>query len=77
MWTAQPFEDGATYARLKQLGFDKLVILSQSPFQNAIEIVNPGQTGIPRVMAKSYLTPLVEKWNTVYATDDIIIKDIP
>jgi hypothetical protein len=77
MWTAQPFEDGATYARLKQLGFDKLVILSQSPFQNAIEIVNPGQTGIPRVMAKSYLTPLVEKWNTVYATDDIVIKDIP
>ncbi len=28
-------------------------------------------------MAKSYLTPQVEKWPTVYATDDIIIKDIP
>ncbi len=77
LWTAQPFKNADSYARLKQLGFDKLVILSESPFQNAIEIVNPGQTGIPRVMAKSYLTPQVEKWPTVYATDDIIIKDIP
>lgn len=77
LWTAQPFENADSYARLKQLGFDKLVILSESPFQNAIEIVNPGETGIPRVMAKSYLTPQVEKWPTVYATDDIIIKDIP
>ena len=77
MWTAKAFENEATYSRLKELGFDKLVILSQSPFQNAIEIVNPGQTGIPRVMAKSFLTPLVEKWPTVYATDDIIIKTIP
>jgi hypothetical protein len=77
LWTAQPFENADSYARLKQLGFDKLVILSESPFLNAIEIVNPGETGIPRVMAKSYLTPQVEKWPTVYATDDIIIKDIP
>jgi len=54
-----------------------LVIVSESPYQNAIQIVNPGETGIPRVMAKSYLTSLIEKWPTVYATDDIIIKDIP
>jgi hypothetical protein len=77
MWGADVFEDAGKYAQLKKLGFDKLVIVSQSPYQNAIQIVNPGETDIPRVMAKSYLTPLIEKWPTVYATDDIIIKDIP
>ena len=77
MWNPQPFEDAGHYARLKELGFNKLVILSESPYQNAIRIINPGQTGIPRVMAKSYVTPLVGKWPTDYETEDIIIKEIP
>jgi hypothetical protein len=77
LWNAKVFEDPTNYARLKALGFTKLVILSESPYQNAIQIVNPGQTDIPRILAKSYMTPLVEKWPTVYATEDIIIKEIP
>ena len=77
MWNASAFENPDNYARLKKLGFSKLVIVSQSPFQNAIQIVNPGQTGIPREMAKGFVTPLVEQWPTVYATEDLIIKEIP
>jgi hypothetical protein len=77
LWNAKVFEDAGKYARLKQLGFNKLVILSESPYQNAIQIVNPGQSDIPRVMAKSYVTLLVEKWPTDYETEDIIIKEIP
>lgn len=77
MWNAKAFEDPEKYAQLKKLGFNKMVILSESPYQNAIQIVNPGQTGIPRIFAKKFLTPLVEGWPTVYATEDIIIKEIP
>lgn len=77
LWDAAPFEDAAKFTRLKELGYNKLVIVSESPFQNAIQIINPGQTGMPRVMAKSYLTPRVEAWPTVFASDDLIIKDIP
>jgi hypothetical protein len=77
MWNTAAFENPEGYARLKKLGFNKLVILSESPFQNAVQIVNPGQTGIPRHMAKSWLTPQTEKWPTVLDTDDLIIKEIP
>ena len=77
MWDAKAFEDAEAGARLKQLGFNRLVIISEAPFQNAVQIINPGQTGIPRLLAKDYMTPLVEKWPTVYATEDIIIKAIP
>ncbi len=77
LFNTKVFEDPASYARLKQLGFTKLVILSESPYQNAIQIVNPGQTDIPRLMAKTYLTPQVTAWPTECETDDIIIKDIP
>lgn len=77
LWNAQVFDDPASLARLKGLGFTKLVILSESPYQNAIQIVNPGQTGIPRLLAKTYLTPQVAGWPTDYATEDLIIKEIP
>lgn len=77
IWTANIFEDAETLAQLKKLGYNKLVIVSQSPYQNAVQIINPGQTAFPRTMAKQFLTPLVESWPTVYATDDLIIKDIP
>ena len=77
MWNATAFENAENYARLKQMGFNKLVIISESPYQNAIQIVNPGEIGIPRLMAKGFLTPLVAKWPVVYATEDLIIKDIP
>lgn len=77
LWNAKIFEDAASHSRLKQLGFTKLVIISQSPYQNAIQVVNPGQTGTPRILAKSYVTPRVEKWPTTYQTDELIIKEIP
>ena len=77
LWNAKVFEDAASYARLKQLGFTKLVIISESPFHNAIQVVNPGQTDMPRLLAKSFVTPLVTAWPTDYETEDIIIKEIP
>ena len=77
MWNADAFADAEKYAQLKKLGFNKLVIVSESPYQNAIQVVNPGQTAFPRILAKSFVTPLVEKWPTVYETEDIVIKEIP
>ncbi len=77
MWNAKAFEDAEKYAQLKKLGYNKIVIISESPYQNAVQIINPGQTGIPRIMAKEFVTPLVETWPTVYATADLVIKEIP
>ncbi len=77
LWNAEIFEDSKKFARLKQLGYNKLVIVGESPFDNAIRVVNPGQTGIPRALARDWLTPRVEKWPDVLMGDDLIIKAIP
>ena len=77
MWNAKAFEDADQAAQLKKLGYTRLVIVSQSPYQNAVQIINPGQTALPRTLAKQFLTPLVTGWPTVYATEDLIIKTIP
>ncbi len=77
VWDAHIFDRPENLARLKSLGYNKLVLVSESPFHHAIQIVNPGQTGIPRELAKSGLTTQVESWPTVYESGDIIIKKIP
>jgi hypothetical protein len=76
-WDGHIFDRPADLARLKALGFDKVVFLNESPFQNAIQIVNPGQTDIPRKRYVDALTPQVEGWPTVFQAEDILIKAIP
>jgi hypothetical protein len=77
IWSADVFADPAKFAQLKALGFTKLVMISQSPYQNAIQIINPGQTAMRRQLASDYLTPQVNQWTTELANDRVIIKDIP
>jgi hypothetical protein len=77
VWNAQIFNDPANYAKLKSLGYNKLVMINESPFQNAIQVINPGQADFPRKLYRDRVTPLVGKWPTVFQTEDILIKEIP
>jgi hypothetical protein len=77
VWNAHIFDRPENLARLKSLGYDKLVLVSESPFANAIQVVTPGQAEKPRELAKSGLTPQVESWPADYESGDIIIKKIP
>jgi hypothetical protein len=77
VWNAHIFEDPANYAKLKSLGYNKLVMVSESPFQNAIQVINPGQADFPRELCRDQVTPLVEKWPTAFQTEDVLIKEIP
>lgn len=77
VWDAHIFDRPEDLAKLKSLGYNKLVMVSESPFQNAIQVVNPGQAGIPREVYRESLTPQVEQWPTLVQTEDILIKEIP
>lgn len=76
-WDAKIFDRPEDLAKLKALGFNKVVLLSESPFENAIQIVNPGQTGLPRIRYEKFMTPLAASWPTVFQNEDILIKTIP
>ena len=52
-------------------------MINESPFQNAIQVINPGQADFPRKLYRDRVTPLVGKWPTVFQTEDILIKEIP
>jgi len=69
-----------TYApdlnRLKSLGYNKLVLLSESPVRYAVVAVNPNSQYVHRHYP-DHISPSVDAWPVIYRSEDILIKEIP
>ncbi len=70
-------ENPATLHRLKELGYNKLVAINESPLFAAIEKTKPGGASRLRGSYDSELTPVTENWSVLFKNEDIIIKAIP
>jgi hypothetical protein len=77
IWETQFLEDPVNLKKIKELGYNKLVMISESPMLHAVQAVNPGQSDRKRHSYESKRTPIVENWPILYRTEDIIIQDIP
>jgi hypothetical protein len=66
----------ADLQRLKSLGYNKLVLLSESPVRYAVEAVNPSSTKTRRIYPDP-ISPAVDAWPVVYRSQDVLIKEIP
>jgi hypothetical protein len=66
----------ADMQRLKSLGYNKLVLISESPVMFAVVAVNPGSQR-KRIYYPSSISPQVDAWPVVYRSEDILIKEIP
>jgi hypothetical protein len=62
--------------RLKSLGYNKLVLMSESPVQVAVQLVNPGSKR-ERICYPAKISPAVDAWPVIYRSEDLIIKEIP
>ena len=67
---------GQDLRRLQELGFTKLVMLSESPLIAALQEVNPGGS-YKRFHYPESVSPEVDAWRVVFRSEDIIIKEIP
>jgi hypothetical protein len=77
IWTTQLLEDKDIYARLKKLGYTKLVMVSESPLIAAIERSNSPGLKTNRHLYQADTTPIVDTLPTVLQNEDILIKDLP
>ena len=77
IWGTKFLEDPANLKKLKDLGYNKLVMISESPLMNAIQAINPGQSDRKRESYEQNRTAIVEHWPVLYQTEDIIIQEIP
>jgi len=69
-------DEDANLKRLKSLGYDKVVLISESPVQFAAQAINPGSKRTRFYYPKS-ISAKVDGWPVVYQTEDILIKEIP
>lgn len=63
--------------RLKSLGYNKLVLVSESPVEFAAQAIDPGSHHQNRSCYPATLGPKVDAWPVVYQSEDILIKQIP
>jgi hypothetical protein len=70
-------EDSDSLARLKELGYTRLVAVSESPLLHAQQLTNPGSTDRQRIAWTSYLSNVSERWPTIYESDSLVIKQLP
>jgi hypothetical protein len=77
VWDTQLLENRETYRRLKELGYTRLVMITESPLLVAAQAGVPGGNGLVRASYRQFMTPVVEKWPTLYQDENILIKTIP
>lgn len=70
-------EDPQTVSELKSLGFNKLVMINESPLLTALKRVDPGNTTLERATYREFITPTPNEWSTIFQNDDVLIKMIP
>lgn len=67
-------EDPVALKRLRDLGFTKLAVASESPLLHALQFYQQQE---PRETYETSLTPTARSWKTVFQNEDVIIKEIP
>ena len=77
IWNTGLLEDEVTLQRLKSLGYNKLVMISESPLLHAIQVTNPGDGNRMRHSYEAMRTAVVANWPILYQNEDVLIQGIP
>ena len=77
IWNTALLEKSNHLDTLKSLGFNKLVLFSESPLLTALQQNNPGNENYGRKTYDRALTETARKWTTIYEDEDMAIKELP
>ena len=69
-------ENADDLKQLKSLGYNKLVLVSESPVRFAVTAANPGSKR-QRAYYPERISPTADAWPDVWRSPDILIKQIP
>lgn len=77
VWDSKLLEDHNVYDRLRQLGFNKLVMVSETPLLTAIRHAHETSATMKRESYEAATTPIVKTLPTIFQNEDILIKELP
>lgn len=69
--------DTASRERLAELGYAKIVFISESPLVHAAQVINPGGQGRKRETYHGALVPEISAWPEVFSSEDLLILAVP
>jgi hypothetical protein len=75
--TIENFKNPESVRRLKELGYNKLVVASESRLVHAAQVTNPGSAALLRTTWSNILPEQAYSWPTLFESADLIIKQIP
>lgn len=67
----------ASLDRLRELGYDKLVLISESPLLHASQVINPGGQGRKRETHHGVHFPEKSAWREVFSSEDVLVLELP
>jgi hypothetical protein len=77
VWDSKLLEDHKIYDRLRQLGFNKLVMVSETPMLTAVRHTHETSATMKRQSYEAAMTPIVKTLPTIIQNEDILIKELP
>jgi hypothetical protein len=77
IWLDKTLNDPKNVECLKQLGYTKVVALSESPLLWALKVTNPGSANLKRQSYTATWSDTINGWPDEFKSDDILIKEIP
>jgi 4-amino-4-deoxy-L-arabinose transferase-like glycosyltransferase len=70
-------ENPESSRRLKELGYNKLAIASESPVLHAVQVANLCSADLQRISWQTLIPEKAQSWPTLHESEDLIIKQIP
>jgi len=77
MYDTSLLERQGNVERLRAMGFNKLVLFSESPLRAALQQNNPGNESYKRRTYDHALTDSPRRWATLYEDEDMAVKELP
>jgi hypothetical protein len=69
-------DDPNSAKRLRELGYTKLVVASESPLLHALQMTNPGSAHLKRISWETLIPDKAKLWPTLFQSEDLIIIEI-
>jgi hypothetical protein len=76
IWNTQFLEDSANLKKARELGFNKLVVVRESPLLVALQKTNPGAADYSGEPISLSLSPITARWPTIYQDEQLMIREI-
>ena len=77
IWSTKFLEDPASLKKARGLGYNKLVVIRESPLLVALQKTNPGGTNYSAEPFLKNISPVAARWPTLYEDENLMIRGIP